>query len=100
MDDTKIAIKVREWATARVERLKTERAMGSHSCESFEPDEAETGYNGIPKCYLSGNDLADWCKECRRRDEHFKVSLTQRKVERAAFRRLVEAAERLVKESA
>lgn len=87
------------WISARIARLSCAHAMQEFTCEYAERDEPEVGYPGIPRCYLSGNDEAEWCGPCQKRNQLYQSLRPLREKERRAFRRLCRAAQRFKRAS-
>jgi hypothetical protein len=83
-----------EWISARLERLSGARTVAGFTCEYAEPGEADTGYPGVPRCYQSDAEEAEWCGMCRQRNRLYQGLRLLRDRERRAFRRLCRSAER------
>lgn len=84
-----------DWISARMLRLSRQRTLHGFRCEV-----AYRGFGGLddpdqPKCYHSGAAEEDWCDNCRTRNRLYSELKPLRQRERAAFRRLQRAAERL-----
>lgn len=83
-----------EWISARETRLSCARTLAGFSCEWFERGSSAPDDPGVPRCYQSGNDEADWCGSCRQRNKMYQGVTKLRDLERRAFRRLCRSAHR------
>lgn len=81
----------REWALARQQRLSVRAQRLGYWCEYKEAPEYDTGYDGVPACWLNDRDIAapqEWCPSCTTRQPLFEQERTLRKIERRALQRL------------
>lgn len=54
-------------ALAEKRQLKAER--NGHQCRDFSPSDVMIADPGTPKCYDASDDTAEWCDECKVRNE-------------------------------
>lgn len=83
--DTEIAKCAIDFMTARLARTEAKRLRNQVTCESWqEPRTADSA-----ACYTTeALDRADWCDNCKKRDEHHDTMLTHSIEEARALRRL------------